>query len=191
MACVLLLHPPVAAVESPGGQGCVIASGTNSANPKVFTSASDVSPTLQTGTVLTRGSQGLGHVAIGGLRMRCQLFRFLVNSSTLGKIVHGCLLRSANLSSIFSAADRALRSGSCSLAPSTLVRICTVSSKPSLGMPLCGGTARQLDRFGLVSQQWSGCPGLPVDEHLQGVDGVRHILERQHPIGLRRYDSRQ
>ena len=48
-----------------------------------------VSPTLQTGTVLTRGWERLGQLSIGELRRPSQLFTSLVKGSTPGDTVGG------------------------------------------------------------------------------------------------------
>ena len=66
---------PGSPVPPEGGEGYTVASGASAARAQPFISASVVSPTLQTGTVLTRGWKGPGQVSIGELRMPLQLFR--------------------------------------------------------------------------------------------------------------------
>ena len=64
----------------------------------------------------------LGQVSVGELRMPPQLFTSLVTSSTPGDMVGGGFFKSESPSFAFSAADKALRSGSSSPAPRTRER---------------------------------------------------------------------
>ena len=71
---------------------------------------------------------------MGELRMHRQLFTSVLSSSTPRDMVEGGFLRSDSPSFVFSAADKAFRSGSSSLAPKLLVSSSTVSSRPNLGL---------------------------------------------------------
>ena len=75
-----------------------MANRASAARPYPFISASVVSPTLQTDTILTQGWKGLGQVSIGELRMTLQLFRSLVSSSTPGDMVGGGFFKSESTS---------------------------------------------------------------------------------------------
>ena len=86
--------------------------GASATRPLLLISASVVSPTVQTGTVLTRGWKGIGQVSIGELRILLPLLTSLVKSSTQGDMVGGGFLKSESPGSVLRAADNALRSRS-------------------------------------------------------------------------------
>ena len=144
MALFLLPGTPGSPAPPEGAEGYTVASGANAARPWPFISASVVSPTLQTGTVLTRGWKMLGQVSIGELRMPLQLFTSLVNSSTPENIVGGGVFKSQSPNLGLSAADNALRSGSSSPAPRTRESKSMVSSRPSLGAARRAGRPRSM-----------------------------------------------
>ena len=117
MAFVALPSTPESLVPPEGGEGRVVASGASAARPLLFISASLVSPTLQTGTVLTRGRKRLGQVSIGELWMPLQFFGSLVKGSIPEAMVGRCFFESETPSFALSAAQRPLRSESSSPAP--------------------------------------------------------------------------
>ena len=82
-----------------------MANEASTASPWPFVSAAVMSPTLQTGTVLTRGSKGLGQVCIGELRMPLQCFTSLVSSSPPGDIVGWRFFKLESPNFVLSAAD--------------------------------------------------------------------------------------
>ena len=76
---------PGSPVPPEGGGDCVVANGVSPVRTKLFISASEVSPQLLTGTVLTRGWKGLGQVFTGEPQMPQQLFTWLAGTEWVGR----------------------------------------------------------------------------------------------------------